>query len=132
MVGSVIFIVIVAALCIFLVLYGRNGRHDNCLTRPIISSRNGRVEFFPKRWDPSEGPRRDPSFLKTLAVSAAGLIAGLALAFTPTGGFWATAFIIGAVMVPVTTAYRITKDGGKLRWTWRSSDDGPSDRGPRG
>jgi hypothetical protein len=35
-VGSVIFIVIVGALFVFLLFYGRNGRHDNWLTRPII------------------------------------------------------------------------------------------------
>jgi hypothetical protein len=129
-VGSVIFIVVVAALFVSVLLYGRNGRRDNWLTRAIISSRNGRVAFLPKPWDPSDGPRPDPSFVRTLAVSAAGLIAGLALAFTHTGGFWAVAFIIGAVIVPVTTAYRITKDGGKLRWTWRTSENDPSDRGP--
>jgi hypothetical protein len=131
-VGSVIFILIVAALFVFVLLYVRNGRRDNWLTRPIISNRNGRLEFFPKRRDPSDGPRPEPSFLRTLAVSGAGLIAALALAFTHTGGFWATAIIIGAVIVPVTTAYRVTKDGGRLRWTWRTSDDDPSDRGPGG
>jgi hypothetical protein len=123
MLDSVIFIVIVAVLFVFVLLYGRNGRRDNWLTRPIISNRNGRVVFFPKRWDPSDGLRREPSFLRTLAVSGAGLIVGLVLVLTHTEGFWATAIIIGAVIVPVTTAYRITKHGGRLRLTWRTSDD---------
>jgi hypothetical protein len=125
--GGLIFIVIVGALCVFLVVYGRNGRHDNWLTRPIISNRNGRVEFFGKRRDISDGSEPKPSFLRTLAVSGVGLVAGLVLAFM--GSSWAAAFIISAVIVPAATAYHVKKDGGTLRWTWRTSDDDPSDRG---
>ena len=134
MVGGVIFsvvlVVVVGALCVFLVFYGRNGRHDSWLTRPIISNRNGRMEFFPKRRDVSAGPGPKPSFLRTLAVCGTGLVAGLALAFM--GNSWAAAFIIGAVIVPVATAYNVKKDGGTLRWTWRTSDDDPSDRHQNG
>jgi hypothetical protein len=59
--ASVISIVIVGALFVFAKIYGGNGRRDNWLTRPILSARNGRVEFFPKRWDPAYGPRPEPT-----------------------------------------------------------------------
>lgn len=78
--GSVIFIVVVGVLFVFLLLYGRDGRHDNWLTRPIISNRNGRMEFFPKRRDPSDRPSPNGSFLRTLTICGAGLMAGIALA----------------------------------------------------
>jgi hypothetical protein len=77
MVASVIFIVIVAALFVFLKLYGRNGRRDNWLTRPIMSGRNGRVEFFPKRWDPSEGPRPERTPVIWTRVAVAVLFVGI-------------------------------------------------------
>jgi hypothetical protein len=76
-VGSVIFIMVVAALFVFALLYGRNGRRDNWLTRPIISSRNGRVEFFPKRWDPSNGPRPEPTPATWTRIMAALIAVGL-------------------------------------------------------
>ena len=72
-----IFIVIVAALFVSVLLYGRNGRRDNWLTRPIFSSRNGRVEFFPKRWDPSDGPRPEPAPTAWTRVVAALIAVGL-------------------------------------------------------
>jgi hypothetical protein len=129
--AGVIFIVAVGLIYVFVTLYGRSGRHDNWLTRPIISNRNGRMEFFPKPRDASDGPRSEGSFVRTLVICGAGLIAGIALAVTRTGGFWAAALIIGGVIVPTGTAYRVTKNGGSLRWTWRTSDN-PSDRGPGG
>jgi hypothetical protein len=73
----VIFIVVVAALFVFVLLYGRNGRRDNWLTRPIMSSRNGRVDFFPKRWDPSDGPRPEPTPAAWTRVVAALIAVGL-------------------------------------------------------
>jgi fatty acid desaturase len=65
------------------------------------------------------------SFLRTVVICSAGLVVGITLAATGTGGFWATALIIGAVIVPVATAYHVTKDGGRLRWSWRTSDQDP-------
>ena len=78
-VASVIFIVIVAALFVFLTLYGRNGRRDNWLTRPIMSGRNGRVEFFPKRWDPSDGPKPEATPTIWARVVVALIIVGIAI-----------------------------------------------------
>jgi len=78
-VASVIFIVIVAALFVFLKLYGRNGRRDNWLTRPIMSGRNGRVEFFPKRWDPSDGPKPEATPTIWARVVVALIIVGIAI-----------------------------------------------------
>jgi hypothetical protein len=66
---------------------------------------------------------RDGSFLRTLAISGVGLVVGIVLAATGKGVGWATAFIIGAVLVPLSTAYYVKKDGRKLRWTWRTSDE---------
>jgi len=77
MLASVIFIVIVAALFVFLKLYGRNGRRDNWLTRPIMSGRNGRVKFFPKRWDSSDGPRPEPTSAIWTRVVAALIVVGI-------------------------------------------------------
>lgn len=81
MVASWIFIVIVAALFVFLKLYGRNGRRDNWLTRPIMSNRNGRVEFFPKRWDASDGPRPEPRQGRTRVVAVVVFVAILIVVF---------------------------------------------------
>jgi hypothetical protein len=77
MTAAVIFIVIVAALFAFVTLYGRNGRRDNWLTRPIMSARNGRVEFFPKRWDPSDGPRPEPAATIWTRVVVALIFVGI-------------------------------------------------------
>jgi hypothetical protein len=85
MVASVIFIVTVAALFVFVKLYGRDGRRDNWLTRPIMSARNGRVEFFPKRWDPSDGPRRDRTPVIWTRVVAALLFVGILIVLLVVG-----------------------------------------------
>jgi hypothetical protein len=77
MVASVIFIVIVGGLFVFLKLYGRNGRRDNWLTRPIMSARSGWVEFFPKRCDPSDGPRPEPTRVIWIRVVAAVIFVGI-------------------------------------------------------
>ena len=88
----------------------------------------GRLIFGNEReMQPNPGIRRDGSFLRTVVISAVGLVVGLTLTATGKGGFFAPAIIVGAVVVPVATAYRVTKDGGRLRWTWRTSDDDAPD-----